>query len=210
VAVIGLSFVFMLCSIGAGGDAALSGTVVDLSGEPLADARVFLQTGPDQLLREETASSSGRFSFDHLAPGLVGIFAIADGYAFGGTSVPLAVGETRSDIEIPLSPRTSVAGHVVDFKGEPIESVRLSVLLIQGDARVGLPFAQLAARGFAQPTTDIQGRFTIDRIPEGAKLCIKASHPFYAQTTLQDIAAGQQDVELVLHRGKVIEGLVVS
>lgn len=102
----------------------ITGTVSDLTGGPIAHARVHGGGGRRSFRPYATTETDerGRFSL-WVRPGPVAIAASADGYASQATS-----GKAPGAFELLLIPEASVAGTVVDAAtGQPIEGARVTV-----------------------------------------------------------------------------------
>ncbi|MCC6699702.1 MAG: carboxypeptidase regulatory-like domain-containing protein [Candidatus Hydrogenedentes bacterium] len=192
------------------GAAVVSGTVTGSGGQPIAGARVFLEPGLGGTLSETESGADGSFAFDAASYGLVGVFAIADGYAFGGLSKTIAVHDDATGLRIVLQPEGAVSGKVTDMKGEPIAGARVTRVLLMGESPVGIPFAKLSALGFEEPVSDSEGRFTAGRLPHGGKIALKVGHTAHAQAGIQDVAVGSKDVRVQLSPGVLVQGTVLS
>jgi len=188
----------------------LSGRIVDLEGEPVAGARVFMEAGLETALIATTSSADGTWRFEDVLPGAIGVFAIAEGHAFGGTTVTLAEGTAPSDIEIRLGRPTPVSGKVTDAKDHPVDGARVSRVALLGMAKVGIPLAKLKAFGFEEPISDKKGHITIPHLPDGATVALKVIHRNYAQEGVNDVHVGGPKVHIALYRGALVEGDVLS
>lgn len=196
------------CWIAAAG--ALSGQVVDGGGKPVAGARVFIEPGVVGALTETKTDASGAFRFEEAPAGGTGVFAIAEGYAFGGQHVDLAVGDAPGELAIRLARPTSVSGKVSDPRGNPVAGARITRIGLLGDAKVGIPLSKLSPFGFEEPVTGEDGRFTVPLVPEGASIALKFSHPLFAQEAIDSVACGEQDVRVTLVAGTLVRGTVRS
>jgi hypothetical protein len=185
-----------------------SGRVVDAQDRPIAGARVFAEPGLGGALVETTSDAQGAWRFDALpAASPLGIFAIAEGFAFGG--VTFSSTEEAQDVKIRLSTSASLSGRVVNAKKDPVKAVRITRVGLLGVQKVGIPLAKLKSFGFDEPATDADGRFTISRMPEGGQVAIKVAHPEYAQEAVDDLAVGAAGVSVTLHPGVLFEGGVL-
>lgn len=107
-----------------GGGVEITGTVADLTGGPIAHARV--RGGGGTLSSRPRAGTEtddrGRFSL-WVAPGAVAVAASADGYAPQTTS-----GRAPGTFELLLVPEASFAGTVVDgATGKPVEGAHVAL-----------------------------------------------------------------------------------
>jgi len=90
----------------------ITGRVTDYQDQPVAAARVFAEPGIGGALLETQTSPEGRFVLTEVAPGEVGIFAIAPGFGFGGKHLNLVAGNEQIEVTITLSPAARISGHV--------------------------------------------------------------------------------------------------
>ena len=190
--------------------ASLAGQVVDAQGRPLAGARVFMEPGLAGALVEVASGNDGAWRFENVAPGGVGVFAIAGGHAFGGTHVYVAFGDSVQGVTICLTAPASVSGKVTDHKKHPVKDARITRVALLGATKVGIPLAKLKAFGFAEPSSDEKGRFTVPDLPEGGTVVLKVAHPRYAQEGISGIPVGGPEVTVRLYRGVVVEGDVLT
>jgi hypothetical protein len=189
---------------------AVSGHVVDAKGAPIAAARVFAEPGQAGALLQTTSASDGSWRFDALpSASPLGIFAVADGLAYGGVTLNSASGP-ETDIKIRLFPQATISGRVVNHKKDPVSGARVTRLGLLGADKVGVPLAKLKAFGVEEPVTDSSGHFEISRIPEGGRVAIKIAHSDYAQEAVDDVAAGDSDLKITLNPGILLEGDVLA
>lgn len=186
----------------------VSGHVLDPQGNPLAGARVFCEPGIAGALRETKAGQDGAYTFDDVPPENIGVFAIADGHAFGGTTRD--PGSSASNVDIELLPPASLTGIVVTPKKRPISGAHITRVGLLGRTKVGIPFSKLTKFGFAEPVSDDAGRFTVPNLPEGGTVALKVGHPDFAQEAMNDIAVGASDLRVTMYTGVLLEGSVVS
>ncbi|MBI4557671.1 MAG: hypothetical protein HY706_08815 [Candidatus Hydrogenedentes bacterium] len=190
--------------------ATLSGRVVDSTGSPVVDARVFIEAGLAAELQESKAGAEASFRFSEVAPGMVGVFAISDGKSFGGLSVTVAPDQDAANLEIKLGAPDVIRGKVSDFRGRAVAEAHVTRVALLGEAKVAIPFSKLAAFGFDEPVTDDRGAFTVNRLPAGSKVALKINHTNFAQEGISDINVGDQDVRVTLQTGVLVRGEVFS
>jgi hypothetical protein len=134
-----------------------------------------IQLGPIEgpaRFRIVSADAEGRFQFTELPGGVYSVTATAPDYLratlgarrLGGPGVPieLAEGETRENIEIPMTRGGVITGRVVDDYGDPVPG--LQVLAMRALYEEG-------ARGLESVSpsrTDDRGSFRIFMLPPGA------------------------------------------
>jgi hypothetical protein len=189
--------------------ATLSGQVT-AGGQGVANARVWVEPGLGGALVETRTDANGTFSFDSLPAGLIGVFAHADGYAFNGKSVTAGPEDAVTDVRIAMLAPGNVGGRVVDSRGKPVAGARVTRVLLQGDAKVGIPFAKLAQQGFEEPVSDAEGRFTVPLLPVGANVALKVGHSSYAQQGVADLTVGETAARVQLYEGILLRGRVQS
>jgi len=204
-----IGFVLVLTSV-VTGVTTLSGQVVDAAGSPVASAQVFLEPGRLGLLVRTLTSGDGAFLFEDVPPGGVGVFAVAEGHAFGGQHIHVAVDDALPAITIRLAPADTLSGKISDFKGRPVEGARVTRVALLGERKVGIPLAKLKAFGVDEPVSGEDGRFTVCRLPQGGTVALKTCHRQFAQEGLSDLAVGDQDVRISLYPGVLVQGIVRS
>ena len=196
----------LLCSTTSLAD--ISGTIVDNVGNPVPDARVFVEPGIEGAVIEGTVSANGVFEVLGDFYGSAGVFAIAPRFGFGGVHLNVASGDDPANIRISLLPAAAVRGKVTDTDGDMVSGARLNSIAITAPVKVGIPLSKLTAYGVSLPETDASGNFSIGFVPEGATLALKIDHPMYAQEAVTEISAGDTKVHVVLHRGVMVRGEV--
>ena len=191
------------------GLATVSGRVLDEQGQPIAGARVFLEAGLFADVEEGTITADGTFAFNDIPPGLIGVFAYADGNAFGGGSINVTATDEPRPLEIRLRSAGTLSGVCEDLKGKPVEGAMITRVGIVGD-KIGIPLAKLTALGFKLPTSDASGRFTVSYLPSGALVDLKVGHVRYAQEAVKDVSAGKNDIKVTLSDGVLLSGEVFA
>jgi hypothetical protein len=103
----------------------VTGTVADITGGPITNARVRSQGGwwgSDHAIATTETDAAGKFSL-WVAPGRTSLVASADGYAEGNET-----GRAPGTFEILLTPESTLAGTVVDAaSNQPIADARVTV-----------------------------------------------------------------------------------
>ena len=196
----------VLASAISAGDS-ISGVVVDEKGQPIAGARVFAEPGLAGALVETRAGNDGTWRFDNMASDNVGIFAIADGYAFGGVTVTARTSAT-SGLSIRLDPPDTLSCKVTDPQKKPVSGAQVTRIAVRGATVVGIPLAKLKSLGFDVPTSDDTGRIAINRLPKGGRVALKVGHSAYAQEGVDEVAIGGS-ATIMLWSGIPIEGDVL-
>jgi len=200
----------------------MAGKVMDDEGRPIQGVRVALQSPrssrvrsydvPDWLARELLATETdrqGRFRFMVLSSDWQTDFLIeAKGYAIVHTQyLPSALYRIykpgQTDLEFRMEPEARIHGMVIgDSEGQPIPGVEVRI----GRTHTGVAY------GFDSATSDRNGRFSFDRLPEGTLWVGAASSyvpdanwvgwPVQVRTKMGEITS---DIQLKLTRGGFFE-----
>ncbi|MBA3818176.1 MAG: carboxypeptidase regulatory-like domain-containing protein, partial [Deltaproteobacteria bacterium] len=181
------------------GGVELTGTVSDVTGGPIANAKVSgggnRWTGGSARAATETAAD-GTFSL-WVAAGGVAVIAWADGYA-SSTEWTKAPGK----VELLLTPESSLAGTVVDAAtGAPVEGARVLV----GTNDWGWDSGDTTF-------TDAQGAFRRSRLTPGRYVAVARTDRGYGRTegsTLVGLGQHVQGVVVKLFPAVRVEGKVV-
>ena len=203
-----VAFALMLCS-SAMGMSTLSGKVVDGSGEAISGAQVFAEFGMSGPVHMQRVTSTGVFRFEDVAPGAVGVFAVADGYSFGGRSFNVSVADDIAPITVVLTWAGEVSGFVRNARGKPITGALITRVVLLGQ-KVGIPLSKLSSFGIETPRSDARGRYTIGQLPEGSTIALKAGHAQYAQEGVGGISVGARELDITLQQGVLLRGGVVT
>jgi outer membrane receptor protein involved in Fe transport len=86
----------------AGSDGAVSGSVTDSSGKPVANASVALQDASGASVGATSTDASGHFSVHHVAPGTYAVVVAVPGYA-SGSSIATASDGADASVSVTLS-----------------------------------------------------------------------------------------------------------
>lgn len=213
---------------------ALSGTVTDLHGDPVAGAGIRLSVllGPARWMGETATNADGSFRIPAMptASGLYTLEVVAEGLATDLRilhEIAPPGGEARCDVT--LHPWGVLRGRVVDGRdGGPVPDARVVLCATpvgngagwvastgSGGRRSENPDAWSA---LGEARTGVDGSFRMERLPGGGS---GNSPTVYAgalrdgwTSTLRRLAPGEQDrdveVELVLWPAAVLEGRVLE
>lgn len=184
--------------------------MIDVSGRPVADARVFTEEGIDGPIQETRSDAQGQYRFAEVGAGITGVFAIAPGHAWGGQSVTLAHNEARAGVDLRLGVPASLSGQVMNAEGRGINGASIAGVLLQTATPVAVPLGKLARFGFAAPTTDGQGRFVVPSLPSGERIALKITHPRYAQEGAMDLPVGASTQRIGMTPGVLVTGIVYA
>ena len=174
----------------------VSGVVTDLSGAPLADARVHASRPPSMMditanmerqLREwTTTDAEGRFQLAGYDEGAVQVRARAAGHA--GAQVDVEAGD--EDIVLRLEPKVAVSGIAITLQdAEPLAEYRVRLLPSGNILDFTRMFDMDQRLGSLPPPLDVrdpEGVFRFDEVPSGVyDLSLQA--PGYARTVLEGV-----------------------
>ncbi|MBS1119143.1 MAG: hypothetical protein H6Q90_1371 [Deltaproteobacteria bacterium] len=180
----------------ASGAVEVTGTVSDISGGPIAQARVWGHSVDTHDYATET-DGQGRFSL-WLRPGEARISAVADGYAASDDDT-VAPGT----IDLQLTPESSLSGTVVDAKtGEPRGGVHVEATTVEMGERHGDEHSDL---------TDATGHFRITRITPSRYTLVAKDPSGYGRSegsTLVGLGEQVDGVVIKLHRAYQISGTI--
>lgn len=156
------------------GGVEITGTVADLTGGPIAKARV---TSEDPLVVTET-DDRGAFSM-WVSRGRHGVNASADGYADNSEYL-----HAPGKVEILLTPESTLSGTVVDAKtGAPVQGARVTL----GDwSEADATFS------------DEQGKFRITRISPGRQTAVARTDRGYGRAEGSTLVGLGQHVDGVI------------
>ncbi len=147
-------------------------------------------------LTNGSLSSDGRFRIEGLAEDVyqVGVVDKSSMMHSHAKLVPVRVGESTGGIEIHFDAGFSIAGRVLNSRGQPIADA---------DVRA----VNRGKLGIAKSNTD--GSYQIDHLPEGVYE-VRVAHRQYRFVAIEDIPAGQDRVELRMPDRAVLEGSAID
>jgi hypothetical protein len=181
----------------------VDGRVLDVSGQPLAGATVWL----NQHLDVSTAitDDDGRFAFADVRPVFTHLVAYKEGHAAGGVSAPVA-GSGTVDIQLANPARLEL--RTIDPDMNPVEGA--TVRLIAVGTKFTIPVSRLAPHGFPPARTDEAGHVDLPYLPADTYISVVATHYRYADSfaPFLPVAKGRQTVQLaagVEVRGRVTD-----
>lgn len=196
--------------------AAIEGTIRDASGAPVASALVcgfaYSQALSDEETRDPTcvhSQADGRYRLERLWPARYQVYASAERYVPGAyreendddeaSTVTLAAGQTRRDIDVVLSAGgVELAGVVKDIGGGPVEGARVYAQR---------HWSWQARGGYALTRTAADGSFHLWVAPGTQEVTAEAEGYAQGQKTAH---APSHRVEILLTPGSVLAGVVVE
>ena len=195
--------------------AKLTGVVVSKAGEPQASARVRVGVKTDSWSwdrpRQAYTDDNGAFSIDSLPRQPLEVVAVHESAASELTVIDFSKPPYEREVQITLGITDSIAGIVVDDKGEPIEGARVWAWpdMTRG-ARVDRSRWRL--RGRSTELSDAGGRFRLRGLKPGPYQ-VRASRPhsmpragWRREPVTAD--AGDTDVRIVMEPEGGVKGKV--
>ena len=187
----------------------VSGRVVDPSGAPIANARVFLEPGVPNPVRMLESDHDGQFSFDDVPPKFIGLFAHTPGRGFSGKSIQVGSNDVQQGHTIVLGDEARVTIQALGADGKPLSGARVVGVGLQ-QSRVGIPLQKLRRFGFQTPTTDREGNVVIPRMPSGEEITVKIAHDRHAQEVVRNIVPNSATATIQMAQGVLTSGTVLS
>jgi hypothetical protein len=195
------------------------------TGEAVTEFELFARKGQIQELNPQMNNQyqfyydeEGQFSLENIEEGDVTLVARAKGYAPAFEAVSgIGENETISDIVIRLEAGAEVAGAVVDVAGTPVPDA----LIFLGEVPQHLmwQFSSMEqgrmmgmGRQFGQAAqSDEQGLFRLESLPAGpTEFSVWAEGFTLSSAMVELVSTRENEVELVLSRGGVIEGRITE
>jgi len=197
--------------------AAVTGTVVDSRGEPVADVGIRIASRSDRSRGDSLSGPQGRFFVAPLEPGGPNrIYAEKRGYAPSTVDLPLLEPRrTVTDVRVVLREGRSAHGRVVTAAEDPVAGAEVRLLPRPQSSSMMERFFQRRL-GLDRDAThsDAEGAFVIENVAEGLyNLRIEASGFAPAEVPGLEIPAGDGLVDLgtvVVETGVRVEGRVVD
>lgn len=194
----------------------ITGRAVDENGRPLAGARAtaslrredghgpgafpFLFGGLAERLDESVTGADGRFRIAGLAPGKADVTLRADGRRVGTVEgVALQVRQPADVGDIALPTGQSIAGVVLDERGQPLADAEVSVssmARIMVNRIEDLPRSQIGQEFGQRARTDASGAFEVSGLA-GGHYTVHVRAEGFDSLQREDIAAGTRDLRLV-------------
>ncbi|MBL9012751.1 MAG: carboxypeptidase regulatory-like domain-containing protein [Myxococcales bacterium] len=196
--------------------ATVSGRVVDGAGKPVVGARVRVGTAQRTMIaappRQGYSDEKGAFEIGGLPRRELVAVAIHETAASQSAPVDATRGDVSS-ITLTLDVTGTIAGIVVDPRGQPVEGVQVSAGPNFRDSRAAPDMVNWRLRGFPRELTDAGGRFTLTGLAPGSYLV--AAQPAHSasrgrQTFGEGTVAqtGQKDLRIVLEPEGAVKGKV--
>lgn len=180
----------------AGETAALAGRVIDVTGRPVADVRVFAESAIT------TSDEQGRFSFEQLPAQPVRVDITAEGYQRGGIddlgrpTVDLSDGQPVEGLELVVARSASLAGRIV-AGGQPVEGASINLSYVFAEGLKGEPLQPYIVSRVA--VSDEDGEFELDEIAPGRlQILVDSDRYPFAESDDLYFRPGQQRHDVVV------------
>lgn len=194
--------------------AVLAGVVADGDGAPVSWATV--RVGPAQpdvtsagsLTRQVVADEAGRFRMSGLARQPTLAVASSAAAASDAVRFDLATTRTIEDAHLVLGITGTIAGRVVDGRGEPVPEVQVSAF---PDFWAGGLADDFHVRGEAATVSGADGGFALRGLPQGTFRIRAIRSNASARTSITQgvqAATGDRDVRVVLEADGSIRGVI--
>jgi protocatechuate 3,4-dioxygenase beta subunit len=184
-------------------EASISGVVVDEAGKPVPEAQVIAwKAGNDQQgfgLPSEQSDLAGAFTLGQLSEGDYQLEAPGNrgrGRGKRGEAIHLAAGESKTGVKVVTggAGNLSISGRITGEDGKPVKNAQLSVY---------------GPNSYADGETDSDGKFKVSGLKEG-NYSINVQATGYTHGIVQSVAAGSENVDIVLKGTGKIEGKVLD
>lgn len=198
-----LTLILTFVVLGAAGASAarLEGTVVDIDGNALGGARIWVvQNGK---VRTAESESNGKFSLDQIDVAMTEVVGLKDGYALGGATA-LVVGDAT--VEVRLQPEDLITLKILDSQSKPVAGARIRSMLIQRSVLVSAE--ELADHGFPTFRSTDNGILVIPYLPKEGFIQAVLTHPDFADSSVNYLPVESEQRTIVLQRGQRVAGRV--
>jgi protocatechuate 3,4-dioxygenase beta subunit len=195
----------------------ITGRAVDENGRPLAGARATAHVrelegggsprgfglpfgGLSERLDEALSGPDGRFRIAGLAPGKADVTVRAEGRRVGTSEGVELMARQPADVgDIALPTGQSIAGVVLDERGQPLADAEVSVssmARIMVNRLEDLPRSQLGQEFGQRARTDAAGAFEVSGLA-GGHYTVHVRAEGFDSLLREDVAAGTRDLRLV-------------
>ena len=184
--------------------------VVDLEGEPIANAKIYLsasQDDPPMSNKFDIATNSEGFVTQEIREGTTRVRAWCRAEGFAPLFANWEPEYFSNGKQLPkqfiyrMVPAESIGGRIVDSEGEPIQGAKVQVTYRGG----GMPppgdrqrYNTWLAYGDAAVVTDEEGHWVLENIPPGddVEVSLMINHPDYASDEQSGELQKQQSIRM--------------
>ncbi|HVR96557.1 MAG TPA: carboxypeptidase regulatory-like domain-containing protein, partial [Thermoanaerobaculia bacterium] len=193
----------------------VAGRVVDEAGDPVAGARVSLQSAgtqlvlgggrfPARMIGTGLSEEDGSFSILGVEAGKVTLNASATGFlAKEMTALEVPAGRDLEGLEVVLGRGAMVVGRVLGPSGSPVADAQVEVV---PPAERGFQARADAARA----ATDGDGNYRLEGVAEGPVLIAATHHDYQRAVKDLEVKEGENRADLRLEEGAEVSGRVVD
>lgn len=163
--------------------------------------------------------AQGNYAMDRVPPGEIDVVAYAPQHLLGGgAALTVHEAQTSPAPAVELARGDLLHGRFVDGEGAPVAGVHVRwqtfdfrELTERGMQLSFAPILAMAVEGFVFPESDAQGRFVAGPFPGDEPHRILYYKPGFSDSAY-DWTPGEEaeEVEIVLHRGGALEGVVMD
>jgi len=139
--------------------------------EPLSKATVELRRDQQAaIIARITTEDDGRFQFENVAPGRYRMTVTRRGYVRPPLSIVVAPNQTRSVIQLPMTPSGTISGRIYGTNSQPIGNVEVLAL------KATYPEGRRTLVPVQSATSNDLGEYRLFWLPPG-RYYVSATHP---------------------------------
>ena len=180
----------------------VQGIVLDVQGNPLSNAAVWLTR--DRHVFSTRTDEQGRFVFDEVGTGAIGVIAYAPEHSVGGVERFL-VEDTA--LSIVLREPGSIRVRIIDTRFNPVAGARVVSLDIENHVRIHVD--DLIPYGFPSARSDEDGFLTLPALPGDRSISFRVAHRNFAEADVPPLPVGSE-LDIPLPHGVKVRGRVVK
>jgi hypothetical protein len=180
----------------------VAGEVVDASGSPVAGAMVAIREEGDtefSLTKTTSADQRGRFVLKGLSAGTIDLEVKSTRFLHTvEENVVVHEGQLTTDLRIVLHAGSVLGGKVVDVDGNEIPNAIVRAREV------------VAGLSEHRQETDVLGTFSISSLASRDTVELEVTHPEFSPYFEENVAVGQESLEITLQRLGGVRGTVVD
>lgn len=181
--------------------AKLTGSVVDIEGNAVPDATVWVTQ--QRRVRTVETGADGTFTAPDIDVALTEVVGYKPGYALGGATA-LVVGDAT--VEIVLAPGDLITVKVLDVQSNPVAGATVRSMVVSGSFVVSVE--DLVSHGLPPIRSDDQGILTVAPLPAGGHVRLNVGHPRYANATIRYLPVDPEQRNILLREGRRVAGRI--